>query len=163
MNYLTVRQIHPQKTRIVHVRLGFEFLGYLIKYGRRRQSFSRERGRNAPSGSPYVYPTEKSIRRFKERVRQLTSRRAPVTTEEMIEEINPTLRGWGHYYQKAHVRRLFTQLDAWIVRRLWAHRCKRWRCSGWKQLPQSLLYGELKLVSLLQLHLRVRPPGRAPS
>ena len=76
--------IHPQKTRIVHVRLGFEFLGYLIKYGR-RQSFSRERGRSGPSGSPYVYPTEKSLRRFKDRVRQLTSRRAPVSTEKMIQ------------------------------------------------------------------------------
>jgi RNA-directed DNA polymerase len=156
-------QLNPQKTRIVHVRFGFEFLGYLIKYGRRKQSVNRQLGQGGPAGSPYAYPTEKSIRRFKERVRQLTGRCAPVNTEQMIEEINPTLRGWGHYYQKAHVRRLFNQLDAWIVRRLWAHRCKRWRCSGWKQLPQTLLYGELKLVSLLQLHLQSRSPGRAPS
>jgi hypothetical protein len=40
------------------------------------------------------------------------------------------------------------------VRRIWAHRCKRWRCSGWKQLPQTRLYGEMGLVSLLALHLR---------
>ena len=62
--------------------------------------------------------------------------------------------------QRAHVRKLFTQLDAWIVRRIWSHRCKRWRCSGWKQLPQTKLYGEMGLVSLLALHLRARPPGR---
>jgi hypothetical protein len=36
---------------------------------------------------------------------------------------------------------------------------RRWRCSGWKQLPQTLLYRELKLVSLLQLHLQSRSPG----
>jgi len=23
---------------------------------------------------------------------------------------------------------------------IWAHRCKRWRCSGWKQLPHTYLY-----------------------
>jgi RNA-directed DNA polymerase len=63
-------------------------------------------------------------------------------------------RGRSTYYQRAHVRKLFTQLDAWIVRRIWAHRCKRWRCSGWKQLPQTKLYGEMGLVSLLALHLR---------
>src|SRR5438045_4967091 len=28
-------QLHPQKTRIVHINRGFEFLGYLIKRGRR--------------------------------------------------------------------------------------------------------------------------------
>jgi hypothetical protein len=95
-------------------------------------------------------------------VRQLTSRRAPVTTQEMIDELNPKLRGWGQYYQRAHVRKLFTRLDAWIVRRIWSHRCKHWRCSGWKQ-PQTLLYGELGLVSLFALHLRARPPGRESS
>jgi hypothetical protein len=29
-------QLHPQKTRIVHVRQGFEFLGYKIKRGQRQ-------------------------------------------------------------------------------------------------------------------------------
>jgi RNA-directed DNA polymerase len=153
-------RLNPEKTRIVHVRFGFEFLGYQIKRGRRRQLANRTLGRTALAGLLYAYPREKSIRRFKDQVRQLTSRRAPVTTQELIDELNPKLRGWGHYYQRAHVRRLFTQLDAWIVRRIWAHRCKRWRCSGWKQLPQTKLYGEMGLVSLLALHLRARPPGR---
>ena len=111
----------------------------------------------------YAYPRKKSIRRFKDQVRQLTIRRAPVTTQELLDELNPKLRGWGHYYQRAHVRKLFTQLDAWVVRRLWSHRCKRWRCSGWKQLPQTKLYGEMGLVSLLALHLRARPPRRDSS
>jgi hypothetical protein len=153
-------QLNPEKTRIVHVRFGFEFLGYPIKRGRPKQLWNRKLGRTAPAGTLYAYPREKSIRRFKEQVRRLTRRRAPVTTQELMDELNPTLRGWGHYYQRAHVRKLCTQLDAWIVRRIWAHRCKHWRCSGWKQLPQTRLYGETGLVSLLALHLRVRPPGR---
>jgi RNA-directed DNA polymerase len=156
-------QLNPQKTRIVQVRFGFEFLGYLIRCGRPKQWSNRKLGRTAPAGSLYAYPREKSIGRFKDQVRQLTSRYAPVDTQKLIEDLNPMLRGWGRYYQKAHVRKLFTQLDAWIVRRLWSHRCKRWRCSGWKQLPQSLMYGQLGLVSLLQLHLRARSPGRASS
>jgi hypothetical protein len=126
--------------------------------GHPRQWGNRKLGKSAPAGTLYVYPREKSIQRFKEQVRQLTSRRAPVTTQGLIDELNPKLRGWGHYYQRAHVRRLFTQLDAWIVRRFWAHRCKRWRCSGWKRLPKARLYGEMGLVSLLALHLHARPP-----
>jgi RNA-directed DNA polymerase len=156
-------QLNPEKSRIVHVRFGFELLGYQIKRGRPRQLGNRKLGRSAPAGTLYAYPREKSIRRFQDHVRQLTSRRAPVTTQELIDELNPKLRGWGHYYRRAHVRKLFTQLDAWIVRRIWSHRCKRWRCSGWKQLPQAMLYGEMGLVSLLALHLRGRPPRRASS
>ena len=38
-------QLHPQKTRIVHVRQGFEFLGYKIKRG--KGSFGCRRARSA--------------------------------------------------------------------------------------------------------------------
>ena len=156
-------QLNSQKTRIVHVQHGFEFLGYKIRRARTRKSRACAAGDSTSVGVLYAYPREKSIQKFKDQVRQLTRRRAPVTTEQLIDDLNPLLLGWGHYFQRAHVRRLFTQLDGWIVRRIWSHRCKRWRCSGWKQLPHSRLYGELGLVSLLQLHLRARPPGRGPS
>ena len=156
-------QLNPEKTRIVHVQYGFRVLGVSDQARQAQTLGNRKLGRTAPAGSLYAYPREKSIQRFKDQVRQLTRRCAPVTTQELIDELNPKLRGWGHYYQRAHVRKLFTQLDAWIVRRIWSHRCKRWRCSGWKQLPQTTLYGELGLVSLLALHLRARPPGRASS
>jgi VWFA-related protein len=35
-------QLHPQKTRIVHVRQGFEFLGYMIKRGRGQLRLAEE-------------------------------------------------------------------------------------------------------------------------
>ena len=84
-------------------------------------------------------------------MRRLARRKAPVSTEELIQEINPVLRGWGHYYKRAHVRRLFNQLNRWVIRRLWSHRFKRWRCCGWKRLPETKLYGELGLVNLVSL------------
>jgi hypothetical protein len=65
--------------------------------------------------------------------------------------LNPLLRGWGEYYKRAHVRKLFNQLDRWIVRRIWSHRFRRWRNCGWKQLPESKLYGEFGLVNLIGL------------
>jgi hypothetical protein len=111
-------QLHPQKTRIVHINRGFEFLGYKIKRGRPRAALRRKLGRSAPAGTVYAYPSEKSINRFKDRVRQLTKRRMPLSTEQIIAEMNPIVRGWGQYYKRSRVRRLFTQLDAWILRRL---------------------------------------------
>jgi RNA-directed DNA polymerase len=144
-------QLHPQKTRIVHVRHGFEFLGYKIKRGKQLSlSPSKIRG-GARSGKLYAYPKESSIRRFMDQVRQRTRRCVPLATEELIEQLNPLLRGWGHYYKCAHVRKLFNRLDRWVVRRIWSHRFKRWRCAGWKSLPNAKLYGELGLTNLIGL------------
>src|SRR5664279_6609004 len=109
--------IHPQKTRIVHVKHGFDFLGFKIKRGRRAMSLPAAKIRSrVSSGALYAFPREKSIQHFKDQIRGLTRRKAPVATEELIEQINPVLRGWGHYFKRAHVRRLFNQLDRWVVR-----------------------------------------------
>jgi RNA-directed DNA polymerase len=144
-------QLHPQKTRVVHVRQGFEFLGYKIKRGRQLRLRPGVIRSGARSGALYAYPKPKSIRRFMDQVRQLTRRSVPLTTRGVIDELNPVLRGWGHYYKKAHVRTLFHRLDGWIVRRIWSHRFKRWRRGGWIQLPETTLYGEYGLVNLIRL------------
>jgi RNA-directed DNA polymerase len=145
-------QLHPQKTRVVHVRRGFEFLGYKIKRGKGLLRLSPDKIRSGiQPGALYAYPREKSIRRFMDQVRALTRRRVPLQTKELIAELNPVLRGWGHHYKRAHVRGLFHQLDGWIVRRIRSHRFKRWRNRGWRHLPEAKLYGEYGLVSLLWL------------
>jgi len=144
--------LHGEKTRIVHVRKGFEFLGYKIKRGQRPLRLSAEKIRSGVRhGDLYAFPRAKSIQHFKDQIRRRTRRKAPVSTQELIEQINPVIRGWGLYFCKAHVRRLFNRLDRWIVRRLWSHRFKRWRNAGWKRLPERRLYGDFGLVKLIAL------------
>jgi group II intron reverse transcriptase/maturase len=137
-------RMHPGKTRIVHVSQGFEFLGYKIGLGR---------GLRFKQGGIglYAIPRQRSIDRFKDKVRALTRRRISVPLEELIRALNPVIRGWGMYYRRANVRRLFNRLNLWIVRRIWAWRFKRWRNAGWRTLPEKRLYGEYGLVNLLQL------------
>ncbi len=158
-------QVNPQKTRIVHVRHGFAFLGYKIKRGGQGLRLPAAKIRSGVrTGDLYAYPTQKSVDRFKDSIRRKTRRRIPLPTVELIRDLNPVIRGWGEYYKRAHVRRLFNQLDRWVERRLWSHRHKRWRCAGWKTLPTRRLRGELGLVSLLSLipSLNLRPYA-APS
>ena len=143
--------LNTEKTRIVHVRYGFEFLGYKIKQGRRLRLQAAKITGGARGGARYAFPREKSIRHFKDQIRKRTRRKAPVSTQELISNINPVIRGWGQYYCKAHVRRLFHQLDGWLVRRIWSHRHKRWRHAGWKRLPERRLIGEYGLVRLISL------------
>ncbi len=144
--------LHGEKTRIVHVRNGFEFLGYKIKRGQRPLRLSAEKIRSGVRhGDLYAFPRAKSIQHFKDQIRRRTRRKAPVSTQELIEQINPVIRGWGLYFCKAHVRRLFNRLDRWIVRRIRSHRFKRWRNAGWKRLPERRLYGDFGLVKLIAL------------
>jgi group II intron reverse transcriptase/maturase len=144
--------LHKDKTRIVHVRHGFEFLGHKIKWGTRPLRMPQHRIRTqAKRGGLYAYPRQKSIEHFKDQIRQRTQRKIPKRTADLIEELNPVIRGWGNYYCKAHVRKLFNRLDRWIIRRLWSHHCKRWRNTGWKTLSTARIYSELGLVSLISL------------
>lgn len=144
--------LNTKKTKIVHVRRGFEFLGYKIKRGSRPMRLKPGKIKSGMrAGSLYAYPRQASIERFRDQVRRRTSRKAPVDTRTLIEQLNPVIRGWGNYFCKAHVRTLFNRLDRWIVRRIWSHRFKRWRNAGWRQLPWRKLYGEYGLVSLVQL------------
>src|ERR1700730_15770232 len=145
-------ELHPQKTRIVHVREGFEFLGYKIKRGQKKLHLPASKIRSqARQGALYAYPKEKSIERFMDQVRQRTKRGISLKTTELIVALNPLLRGWGEYYKRAHVRKLFQRLDGWIRRRIWSHRYRRWRNAGWKRLPVTKLYGEYELVRLIDL------------
>ena len=80
--------LHPQKTRIVHVSQGFEFLGYKVKQGTgHRLAASKRRGRSNPLNL-YAIPREKSVTRFREQIRKLTRRKAPLTMRDMIDQID---------------------------------------------------------------------------
>ena len=137
-------RIHPGKTRIVHISQGFEFLGY--KTGRGKGLRFKQGGMGL-----YAIPRQRSIGRFKDKIRALTRRRVAVSLEELIYVLNPVIWGWGMYYRRVNVRRLFNRLNRWIVRRIWGWRFKRWRNAGWRTLPETRLYGEYGLVNLLQL------------
>ena len=145
--------LNRDKTRIVHVAHGFEFLGFKIKRGKRQFKLSHDRIKSKLTRQGlYAIPTQKSVDRFKDQIRALTKRRVPLRMGELIKAINPIVRGWGNYFCRSHVRKVFHQLDGWIVRRLWSHHAKRWRNTSWKHYPTKRLRGEeFKLIGLVSL------------
>jgi RNA-directed DNA polymerase len=143
--------LHPEKTRIVHVADGFEFLGYKIKRGKGLRMSAHKRTSKANPLNLYAIPRQRAVDRFKDQIRNLTRRKAPVRLCEMIAAINPIIRGWGNYFRKAHVRKLFHQLDGWIERRLRSFVAKRWRNATWRQYPTRRLVTELGLIRLISL------------
>lgn len=144
--------LNKEKTRIVHVKHGFEFLGYKIKQGSKPLRLSECKIKSkARQGMLYAYPKQKALDHFKEQIRKHTKRNSPLSTRQIVKELNPIIRGWGNYFCKSHVRGLFNQLDRWIRRRIWSQCCKKWRNSGWRIWPETKLHEELGLVSLIKL------------
>lgn len=64
-------ELNRKKTRIVHVRHGFEFLGFKIKRGSRPLRLSAEKIRSGVRrGALYAIPRQKSIEHFKDQIRR---------------------------------------------------------------------------------------------
>ncbi len=81
-------ELHPQKTTVVHVSWGFEFLGTKLKGG---QGYRMPASKRQVNGNPqdlYAIPQEKSVKRFKDQIRRLTQRRIPLKLQEVIGRIN---------------------------------------------------------------------------
>ena len=65
--------LHPGKTRIVHVRYGFEFLGYKLTRGERPLRLRADQiTTGIRRGDLYAFPRQKSVDHFKDQIRKLT-------------------------------------------------------------------------------------------
>ena len=69
----------------------------------------------------------KRVKRAKDRLRQLTSRRWGVSMERRIKEINRFTVGWTAYFAFADTPSPFRELDKWLRRRLRQVRWKEWK------------------------------------
>jgi RNA-directed DNA polymerase len=69
-----------------------------------------------------------SVKRLKDKVRDIVVGNASRQLDAAIAELNPVLRGWVSYFRLAEVKRVLEDLDSWIRRKL---RCLLWR--QWKR------------------------------
>lgn len=74
-----------------------------------------------------IYPHWKTIKRFKERVREITARRRGRSISQVIRELNTFTRGWWNYYGITESYNRLRPLAHWIRRRLRAVIWKHWK------------------------------------
>jgi group II intron reverse transcriptase/maturase len=77
--------------------------------------------------NPKIRVSTDSVKRFKQRIRELTSRKKSIAMDRRIGKLNQYLVGWLGYYQLAETPSLFKKLDSWIRRRLRMVRWKEWK------------------------------------
>jgi RNA-directed DNA polymerase len=105
------------------------------------------------AGVPKRRIAPKAVGRFKERIRELTSRTRGVGTERMAEELARYLRGWIGYFGKCETPSVLEGLEKWFRRRL--------RSAIWKQWKRgSVRFAELRKRDV-GTHLAAKTAGSA--
>ena len=116
--------LSPEKTHITHVDDGFDFLGFHIR--------RRPRGRIPVA---YSFPSERSFREIKHRIKALTGRSTiGLSLDELVHALNPILRGWTSYHRHAASKRCFSYLDRYLWRRVVLWLRKKHPRLTWKQI-----------------------------
>jgi len=125
-------KLHPEKTRIVELGLGkrgFVFLGCYL-----RIVLSHFKGREYL----FRWPAPRAMNRIRARVRALTDRRrwaGMKDIRQVVEVLNPALRGWGNQFRTGNASLKFQQVDRYVNQRL--VRLLR-HVRGWRRRPFSL-------------------------
>lgn len=70
---------------------------------------------------------EKSIKRFKEKVKSITNRNIGISMDLRLLKLNDSIKGWINYFGIANAKRKLSELDKWIRRRLRACIWKQWK------------------------------------
>lgn len=102
--------LSEEKTRIVHIDEGFDFLGWNIrKYG----------------GKLLIKPAKKNVRAFLRKIRRIIKENHAAKQENVIRLLNPMIRGWANYHQNQVAKETFSKVDHFIWKMLWQWACRR--------------------------------------
>ena len=77
--------------------------------------------------NPRIRIHSKSLKRFRERVLEITVRTRGRSINQVITELNAYIRGWWGYFSPCEARTCLRALNAWVIRRLRAYIWKQWK------------------------------------
>lgn len=106
-------KLHPDKTRVVKAKEGFDFLGVHFRLCPVRKKNAKLKQFCA------LWPSERSMGRIRQRVREVVGRRYSLSMEELIKELTPVIRGWNNYHKATRpVLKRLRKLNAFVRERL---------------------------------------------
>jgi RNA-directed DNA polymerase len=98
-------ELSPTKTVITHVEHGFDFLGQNV--------------RRYPNGKLLIKPSKKNVGTFLEGIRRTIKAAQGVSAADLIDTLNPMVRGWANYHRHVVSKRTFERVDHTLFSSLW--------------------------------------------
>ena len=116
------------KTQVVHMGDGFDFLGFRIRW-------KRKRGTN--KWYVYTFIADRALRSVKAKIRALTHRTSQWGLAQILTRLGQIMRGWANYFKHAVAKSTFSKLDAFTWWRL-ANMLRARHGWSWGQLRRHL-------------------------
>src|SRR5713226_5183891 len=120
--------LSTEKTRIVHLTEGFNFLGFNVRHYRAPQT--------ARSGwKLLIKPSKESAQKIRETLKDLWRSAQGASIQTALATMNPVIRGWAEYFRIAVAKEIFGKLDGWMfykATRYTKHRHPN-KSKGWQQ------------------------------
>ena len=107
-------KVNTEKTEARRVE-GSSFLGFTFTT------------RVSAEGLGYCRPKDKKLRKFEDKIREITSRSRGVAFSAVVQELNAYIRGWINYYARSNIHSYIKEKAAWIRRRLRQYLWKQWK------------------------------------
>jgi RNA-directed DNA polymerase len=123
--------LSAEKTRVVHIDEGFEFLGFAIK---------RCRGRHGRR-HVYTYPSKPSLQAVMRKIKAQTRTGHDQTLDQLLFRLNPVLRGWCAYFRHGVSKRTFNYLRAFTWRRVICWLRRKHPKANWRWMRATYLPG----------------------
>jgi RNA-directed DNA polymerase len=150
-------EINAEKSRLVDLSKGesFGFLGFEF---RRVRSW---RGKWRPYYAPKRSQRTALLRKLKPIFRRFHSQPLP----QLIEVLNPILRGWVHYFAIGDASRCFSFVKDWVEKKVRRHlmRARNLRGFGWERWSKRWFYDVLGLFNQYQVRRAKRPLKALPA
>lgn len=106
-------ELSEDKTRITHLKDGFDFLGFNIRH---------YAVNNTKTGwKLLIKPSKKSVLSIRNKLRQEWLNLKGQSVQRVIEKLNPIIRGWANYFRIGVASECFSLLDSWMFRRHWRY------------------------------------------
>lgn len=119
--------LSAEKTRIVHLDDGFDFLGFTIKqYSSTRSKTGR---------TLHITPSKASIKALRRKVDTIWKHHYGAPVAALIAALNPVIRGWAAYFRIAIASKVFSALDSWMFLKAvrWVNHTHPQQSVTWKQ------------------------------
>jgi len=111
-------ELSREKTVVTHVEDGFDFLG---------QTARKRRWGGEDRAKLFIKPSQKSVKALLRTVRERIKDSRGMTAGDLIEYLNPLIRGWALYHRHVVSKAIFGSVDHAIFKALWAWAVRRHR------------------------------------
>ncbi|QTJ71101.1 group II intron reverse transcriptase/maturase (plasmid) [Rhodococcus sp. ZPP] len=111
-------EFNEDKTRIVHVDAGFDFLGFNVR---------------RYDGKLLIRPSAAAVKRIRHRLADEVRSLRGTNSEAVIRRLTPIIRGWAGYYRSVVSKEVFSAVDHYLWQHLygWALRAHPRKSRNW--------------------------------